>query len=185
MSFAEAVMPRRIALFRGITQRAGRVPRRWRIGTAAVLAAAVVGVGVGDGILSAQASGNTATQADRAAATAAAKTEMAQILTYNYKTINADLARAVADTTGEFNGQLSVMAGEIAPLATQQQTVTKAAVPVAAAVGSSANQVTVLVFADQSTTNKQQPKAQVSDDQLRVTMQKVKGRWLVEQFKAL
>lgn len=180
MSVAEAVHPRRIA------QRAGRVPRRWRTGIVAVLAVAVVGVGVGDGILAAQASGNTTTQADRDAAVAAAKTEIGQILTYNYKTLSADLARASADTTGQFGGEFKVMAGQmIGPQAAQQQTVTKAVVPVAAAVNSSGNQVTVLVFVDQSTSNKQQPKPQVNASQLRVTMQKVNGRWLVEQFEAL
>jgi Mce-associated membrane protein len=173
-------LPRRIAL------RAGRVPAGWRVTTAAVLALLVAGSGVGAYLLDTQASDKTTTQQERDAAVAAAKTEIPQILSYNYKTLNADLARASADTTGQFSGQFGVLASQlIGPNAVKQQTVTQAAVPVAAAVDSNGDEVTVLVFLDQSTTSKAQPKAQVNSGQLRVTMQKVNGRWLVEQFQAL
>jgi Mce-associated membrane protein len=176
----EVSLPRRIAL------RAGRVPPGWRVTTAAVLALLVAGSGVAAYLLDTQTSDKTATQQERDAAVAAAKTEIPQILSYNYKTLNADLARASADTTGQFSGQFGVLASQlIGPNATKQQTVTKAAVATAAAVDSSGDEVTVLVFLDQSTTSKAQPKAQVSSGQLRVTMQKVNGRWLVEQFQAL
>lgn len=173
-------LPRRIAL------RAGRVPPALRIAIVAVLAVLVAASGVASGLLATKVSDNTASQQERDAAVAAAKTEIQQILSYNYKTLSADLARASADTTGQFSGEFSVMAAQmIGPQAKQQQTVTKAVVPVAAAVGSTGNQVTVLVFVDQSTTNKQQSKPQVNGSQLRVTMQKVNGRWLVEQFTAM
>lgn len=173
-------LPRRVAL------RAGRVPAGARIAIVAVLAVLVAGSGVASGLLATKASDDKASQQERDAATAAAKTEIQQILTYNYKTLSTDLARASADTTGQFSGEFSVMAGQmIGPQAKQQQTVTKAVVPVAAPVDSSGNQVTVLVFVDQSTTNKQQAKPQVNGSQLRVTMQKVNGRWLVAQFTAM
>jgi Mce-associated membrane protein len=176
----------KVSLFRRIARRAGRIPAGWRIAIVTVLALLVAGSGVAAGILDTQTSNNTSTQQERDAAVAAAKTEIPQILSYNYKTLSADLARASADTTGQFSGQFGVLAGQlIGPNATKQQTVTKAAVPVAAAVDSSGNQVTVLVFVDQSTTSKAQPKAQANASQLRVTMQKVNGRWLVEEFTAL
>lgn len=173
-------LPRRIAL------RAGRVPPALRIAIVAVLAVLVAASGVASGLLATKVSDSSASQQERDAAVAAAKTEIQQILSYNYKTLSADLARASADTTGQFSGEFSVMAAQmIGPQAKQQQTVTKAVVPVAAAVDSTGNQVTVLVFVDQSTTNKQQSKPQVNGSQLRVTMQKVNGRWLVEQFTAM
>jgi Mce-associated membrane protein len=176
----------KVSLFRRIARRAGRIPAGWRIAIVTVLALLVAGSGVAAGILDTQTSNNTSTQQERDAAVAAAKTEIPQILSYNYKTLSADLARASADTTGQFSGQFGVLAGQlIGPNATKQQTVTKATVPVAAAVDSSGNQVTVLVFVDQSTTSKAQPKAQANASQLRVTMQKVNGRWLVEEFTAL
>jgi len=171
-------LPRRIAL------QAGRVPAGWRIATVAVLAVLIAGSGVAAWILDTQTSNNTSTQQERDGAVAA--TKIPQILSYNYKTLSADLAGASADTTGQFSGQFGLLASQlIGPNATKQKTVTKAAVPVAAAVDSSRNEVTVLVFVDQSTTSKAQPKAQPNTSQLRVTMQKVSGRWLVEQFTAL
>jgi Mce-associated membrane protein len=176
----------KVSLPRRIARRAGRIPAGWRIATVIVLTLLVAGSGVAAGILDTQRSNNTSTQQERDAAVAAAKTEIPQVLSYNYKTLSADLARASADTTGQFSGQFGVLASQlIGPNATKQQTVTKAAVPVAAAVDSSGNEVTVLVFVDQSTTSKAQPKAQTNASQLRVTMQKVNGRWLVEQFSAL
>ena len=176
----------KVSLPRRIARRAGRIPAGWRIATVTVLTLLVAGSGVAAGILDTQTSNNTSTQQERDAAVAAAKTEIPQVLSYNYKTLSADLARASADTTGQFSGQFGVLASQlIGPNAKKQQTVTKAAVPVAAAVDSSGNQVTVLVFVDQSTTSKAQPKAQTNASQLRVTMQKVNGRWLVEQFTAL
>jgi Mce-associated membrane protein len=176
----------KVSLPRRIARRAGRVPSRWRVVTAAVLTLLVAGSGVAAGILDTQASNAAATQRNRDAAAAAAKAEIPQILSYDYKTLSADIARARADTTGGFSGQFSELASQlIEPNAPKQQTVTKAVVPAAAAMDSSGDQVTVLVFVQQSTTSKQQPKAQVSAGQLRLTMQKVNGRWLVSQFVAL
>lgn len=176
----------KVSLPRRIARRAGRVPGRWRVAIVTVLGLLVAGSGVAAGLLDTQTSNDAATQQNRDAAVAAAKTEVAQILSYNYKTLNADIARASADTTGQFSGQFGVLASQlIGPNAVKQQTVTKAVVPVAAAVDSSGDEVTVLMFVDQSTTSKQQPKAQTNASQLRVTMQRVNGRWLVEQFTAL
>jgi Mce-associated membrane protein len=176
----------KVSIPRRIARQAGRIPAGWRVAIVTVLTLLVAGTGVAAGILDTQTSNNASTQQERDAAVAAAKTEIPQILSYNYKTLSADLARASADTTGQFSGQFGVLASQlIGPNATKQQTVTKAAVPVAAAVDASGNQVTVLVFVDQSTISKSQPKAQTNSSQLRVTMQKVNGRWLVEQFTAL
>lgn len=175
-----------MSLLRRVALRAGRVPAGWRAATVAVLVVLVAGSGVAAGLLDTRTSNAAATGQEREEAAAAAKTEIPQILSYNYKTLSADLARASADTTGTFSGQFGVLASQyIGPNAVKQQTVTKATVPVAAAVASSGDQVTVLVFLDQSTTSKSQPKPRTSAGQLRVTMQKVKGRWLVEDFKAL
>ena len=165
---------------------AGRVPPAARIAIVALLVVLIAGSGVAAGLWANQASNAKATQAEETAAAAAAKAELPQILSYNYKTLNADLARAAADTTGQFSGQFGVLASQmIGPEATKQQVVTKAVVPVAAPVSSTGNQVTVLVYLDQSTTSKSQPKAQIVPSQVRVTMEKVKGKWLVAVFNAL
>ena len=73
----------------------------------------------------------------------------------------------------------------ISPAATQQDTITKATVPDVSVISSTGNQVVVLVFVDQSTTDKTQKKAQANVSQIKATMEDVGGRWLVEQFQAL
>jgi Mce-associated membrane protein len=52
-------------------------------------------------------------------------------------------------------------------------------------VSATADQVVVLLFVDQSTTNKTQQQPQQVASQVRVTMQQAGGRWLVAQFQAL
>lgn len=168
-----------------ISRGAGRVPGAVRVILALVLALLVAGAGLLAYFEAAKVSTAQATQQEENAAMAAAKTEIAQVLSYDYRNLNADLAQATADTTGTFAGQFSVLEGQyIQPVATQQHTVTKAIVPEAAAVSSSGNQVTVLVFIDQSTTNKSQSKAAKNASQVRLTMENVNGRWLIEQFQA-
>lgn len=177
---SEPSLARRIALS------AGRIPLPVRITIVVVLALLVAGSGAVSGLLSAQASSDAAAQANAAAATAAAKKEMPQLLTWNYKTIAADLKRASADTTGQFAGEFSVMASQdIGPEAVQQKTVATAVAPVVAPVASSGDQVSVLVFADQSVTNKVQPKPQIEGSELLVTMQKVNGRWLIAMYEPM
>jgi Mce-associated membrane protein len=167
-------------------QGAGRIRPRWRIVSLAVLVLLVAGAGFWDASLASQQSQTQQTQNAENAAMAAATTDVGQILSYDYQHLTADLAQASRDTTGEFNSQFAVLATElISPAATQQHTITKATVPDVSVVSATGNQVVVLAFVDQSTTDKSQPKAQKNVSQVKVTMQNVGGRWLVEQFQAL
>jgi Mce-associated membrane protein len=169
-----------------VSSSAGRVRLRWRIVSLTVLVLLVAGVAVWDASLVSQQSRARNTQNAENAAMAAAKTDIEQILSYDYRNLSADLAKASSDTTGEFNGQFAVLASElISPAAAQQHTITKATVPDVSVISSTGNQVVVLVFVDQSTTDKAQQKAQQNVSQVKVTMQDVGGRWLVEQFQAL
>lgn len=170
---------------RRIALEAGRVSPVARLVIVAVLVVLVIGSGVLAGFKAKQASDAKAAAADRQAAAAAAKTEIPQILTYSYKTLSKDLARGQADTTGQFKGEFSLEAKQIIePQVPKQQVSTRAQAPVTAPVASSGDQVTVLVFVDQSTTSKSQPKARVAASELRVTMQKVHGKWLVANYSA-
>jgi Mce-associated membrane protein len=165
---------------------AGRIRPRWRIASLAVLVVLVAGAGFWDASLASQRSQAQDTLNAENAAMAAATTDVGQILSYDYQHLSADLAQASRDTTGEFNSQFAVLATElISPAAAQQHTITKATVPDVSVVSATGNQVVVLAFVDQSTTDKSQPKAQKNVSQVKVTMQNIGGRWLVEQFQAL
>ena len=175
---------------RGLPRRAagwaGGLPPGRRIAAAAVLGVLAAGAAAAAVRLGAQAHDDAAVATARSTALAAARTEIRQILSYNYRTIGADLARARSDTTGEFRGEFGVLAGQlIGPAAAQQHTITWATVPGASVVSATADRVVVLLFIDQNTANKAQPQAQQVASQVRVTMQRVNGRWLVAQFQAL
>jgi Mce-associated membrane protein len=168
------------------SRRAGRMRPRWRATSMAVLVMLVAGSAAAAASLAGRQRDDAAAQRAQTAAMAAATTEIGQILSYDYRDLNADLARAASDTTGEFNGQFGVLSGQlIGPAAAQEHVVTKATVPDASVISSTGGEVVVLLFVDQSTTNKTQKKAQQNVSQVRVTMENVGGRWLVEQFQAL
>jgi Mce-associated membrane protein len=165
---------------------AGRIRPRWRIVSLAVLVVLVAGAGFWDASLASQQSQAQNTQNAESAAMAAATTDVGQILSYDYQHLSADLAQASRDTTGEFNSQFAVLATElISPAAAQQHTITKATVPDVSVISTTGNQVVILAFVDQTTTDKSQTKPQKNVSQVKVTMQNVGGRWLVEQFQAL
>ena len=152
----------------------------------AVLAVLAVAVGVTADRLAVHAQHDDAVAQARTAALAAAKTELPQILSYDYRSIGSDLATARADTTGQFRGEFNLLASQlISPVAGQQHTVTRATVPDAAVVSATADQVVVLLFIDQSTTSKKRQQPQQEASQVRVTMERSGGRWLVSQFQAL
>lgn len=170
---------------RRIALAAGRLSPVTRLLVVVFLSLLVIASGALAGWKATQAADAKATQADRDAAASAAKTEIPQILTYSYKSLSKDLARGAADTTGQFKGEFNLEVQQIIkPQVPKEQVATKARAPVAVPIDSSGNQVTVLVFVDQSTTSKSQPKARVSQNELRVTMQKVNGKWLVENYSA-
>jgi Mce-associated membrane protein len=177
---------RAAALPREAAVRAGRLPLRSRITSMAVLGALAAASVVSAVLLAIAAHHDDATSAASTAARKAATAEIQQILSYDYRTINSDVARANADTTGQFHQQFGTLSGQlIVPAALQQQTVTQAKVANSSVVSANANQVVVLLFVDQATTNKTQRQAQPVGSQVKVTMQQASGRWLVAQFQAL
>jgi Mce-associated membrane protein len=166
--------------------RAGRLPQRWRITSMAALAVLTAGAAAAAVSLGLRAGQDDAVAAARTAALAAARTEIRQILSYDYRRIGADLARARGDTTGEFRGEFQLLASQlIRPAATAQHTITWATVPGAAVVSATPDRVVVLLFIDQDTASRAAPQPQQVGSQVRVTMQRVAGRWLIAQFRAL
>lgn len=174
------------ALPGGAAAMAGRLPLRWRITSMAVVGILAVAAVVSAVLLAIKAHHDDVAARAGTAARQAATAEIQQILTYDYRTLNTDLARAGNDTTGEFHQQFGTLSGQIiAPAAAQQQTVTRATVPNASVVSATSSQVVVLMFIDQSTSSRSQRQPQQVASQVRVTMQQDGGRWKVAQFQPL
>lgn len=173
-------------LYQRISLAAGRVPPVAKILTVGILVAAIIACGVIGGLKAKQASDATTTKQNEAAATAAAKTDIGQILSYSYKTQKQDVAEGLSESTGQFKGQFTTTLEPVLQSSdmTKQQIVNKALTPVAAPLRSSGDQVVVMVFLVQQTTSKSNPKGQTSSSEILATMQKVNGKWLVEEFEA-
>ncbi|MEU6135450.1 hypothetical protein [Nocardioides sp. NPDC047086] len=116
---------------------------------------------------------------DRTDALAAAKSRVPVLLSYDRRTLEADLARSKDQTTGRFRTDYTkLLDGPVAKAATQRQISTKATISGAGVVEATGSQVTVLIFLTQTTAA---PGAEpsVSASRVEVRMQQVGNGWKV------
>lgn len=116
---------------------------------------------------------------DRSDALAAAKSRVPVLLTYDHRTLEADLARSKDQTTGRFGTDYAKLLDDaVAKAATQKQISTKATLSGAGVVEATRSRVTVLVFLTQTTVA---PGAEpsVSASRVEVKMQQVGTGWKV------
>ena len=104
------------------------------------------------------------------------------ILSYKPETVDQDL-KAAADRLAEpFRQQYTQLVKDVvAPGAKQQHISAVATVPAAASVSATGKHAVVLVFVDQTTTIGNDAPTQ-STSSVRVSLDKVDGRWLISQF---
>ena len=104
------------------------------------------------------------------------------ILSYKPETVDQDL-KAASDRLAEpFRQQYTQLVTDVvAPGAKQQHISAVATVPAAASVWATGKQAVVLVFVDQTTTIGADAPTQ-STSSVRVSLDKVDGRWLITQF---
>jgi Mce-associated membrane protein len=104
------------------------------------------------------------------------------ILSYKPETVDKDLKVAADRLTGGFRQQYTQLVSDVvAPGAKQQHISAVATVPAAASVSATGKQAVVLVFVDQTTTIGNDSPTQTTSS-VRVTLEKVQGRWLISQF---
>lgn len=115
-------------------------------------------------------------------AVATAKDATVAILGYQPDTAAKDLHAARDRLTGTFKDSYTQLITDIViPGATKKHISATATVPAAAAVSASASHAVVLVCVDQTTTIGQDPPSD-STSSVRVTLDKVGGRWLLSGF---
>jgi Mce-associated membrane protein len=104
------------------------------------------------------------------------------ILSYKPETVDRDL-KAAADRLAEpFRQQYTQLVNDVvAPGAKQQHISAVATVPAAASVAATGKHAVVLVFVDQTTTIGTDAPTQ-STSSVRVSLDKVDGRWVISQF---
>ena len=104
------------------------------------------------------------------------------ILSYKPETVDQDLKAASDRLTAGFRQQYTQLVTDVvAPGAKQQHISAVATVAAAASVVATGKQAVVLVFVDQTTTVGNDPPTQ-STSSVRVTLDKIEGRWLISEF---
>jgi len=104
------------------------------------------------------------------------------MLSYKPETVDQDLKAAADRLTAGFRQQYTQLVTDVvAPGAKQQHIAAVATVPAAASVIATGKQAVVLVFVDQTTTIGDDPPTQ-STSSVRVTLDKIDGKWLISQF---
>jgi hypothetical protein len=118
-------------------------------------------------------------------AAAAASAAMVDVLSYDYRRFDADVARAEARLTGAFRQQYhSTQMDTVKRTAVRYKATVKADVVAAGAIDADAgaDQATVLVFVDQTASNSKLSAPRIDKSRVRLQMRRVDGRWLIAQL---
>jgi Mce-associated membrane protein len=118
----------------------------------------------------------------RAESVRAATDSTIALLSYKPETVEKDLEAARGRMTGQFlDSYTSLTHDVVIPGAKQKQISAIASVPAAASVRATQNHAVVLLFVNQSVTIKQDAPTSTAST-VRVTLDKIGGRWLISQF---
>jgi Mce-associated membrane protein len=164
------------------TRRTGRVVPGWLLVTVATIAALVVGACAA--VLATAPSDASIAEATREAQ-AGAERAIVPILSYDGTSadrLEADQRAAEGFMTAEYRDKYAKLFEVVKANAPATKTVVSAQVVASGIVRSGDDRVSVLVFVNRPTTNKQQKNPVVYKDQVTVTMQKVGGEWLVDDL---
>ena len=146
------------------------------LGAAVLLLAGATGVALTD---------PSGQEAQTRAATSTARASIEQMLSYNYKTIDAQAARIEGLLTGPFKGEFTqAMDKDIKPLAVKNKTVVQARVSDVGVMEQSDGRVKVLAFVNQATVGADATKPAIDQNRVIATMTRVGDRWLVSQVQA-
>jgi Mce-associated membrane protein len=122
-------------------------------------------------------------------AVSAARVAAADILGYDYRSIDQAIARARSETTGAFRKQYDETAAELLPQSKQVKAIVQATVGSAAVMSADRDRVVVLLFVDQATVKQQPgaktPETRIDQSRVRMTMSRTGGHWLVSELVAL
>lgn len=147
-----------------------------------VLPVAVVALGTLTGFLSWQSFAHRQAEAAAAESVEAARETTMAMLSYRADTVEQDLISVRSRLAGTFVDSYDKLINDVViPGAKEKKISTVAEIPAAASVLATPNHAVALVFVDQTVTVGDSTPTS-SDSSVRVTMDKVDGRWLVSGF---
>ena len=167
------------------TLRPSRLPWYGALALGALIVAALVIDGMWWQSNRTHASHNTARSEALVAATSAAQ----KVLSFDYRTMGADVARAKATATGPFLTQYEQASASLIKELGPAKAIVQASVQSGSVVNFAKNQVTVLLFVDQASvrqdSGQKTPVTRIDQARVQMTMVKQHGRWLVAQLTSL
>jgi Mce-associated membrane protein len=181
---APADLPSRPAAEQPPVRRAGRGTR----GDLLVLVAALVTLALvlTAGLLALRARGEDHVDQARTAALAAAEAHAVDLLSYDYRHLDRDFARARRVLTGSFADDYAhTTESVVRPTAEQVKAVVTADVAASSVVRASPNRVVVLLFVNQTTTSTRLEGPKVDLNRVQMRLDRVDGQWLVSKVVAL
>lgn len=157
-----------------------RTPARWLV--AAALVAVLAGSGFGGWLLFQRHQKDVAARE----ALAAAEKFVVTLTCVDSNTMDKHVAEVLAASTGEFNNNYSKsVRGQHRQLIVNNQVTTRGRVVESAVKSVSPHKVQVLLMVDQSVTSRAAPEPQIDRSRIKMTMEKVGGRWLVSKVELL
>lgn len=158
---------------------------RWRLILLAVAVVVAVGVATGLFFFQYRPDHQTDNVAARAALTAASEDAVA-VLSYSPDSIDHDLAVANSHLTGQFGRYFRDFSKQFVAPAVREQDVKASATVLRAAVSQlHPDSAVVLLFIHQTTTSKDKPEPALTSSNVRVTLTKVNGSWLMSGFEPI
>jgi Mce-associated membrane protein len=122
-------------------------------------------------------------RSDATAALAAATDGVATVLSYNYKSLDVDFAKAEALLTPAFRKNYDATTAKgVKPLAAKYHAVSTAQVTAAGVMSQSGSHVQVVVFVSQQVTNTQLSAPRLDRSRIVVDLQKSGSRWLINSL---
>jgi Mce-associated membrane protein len=103
------------------------------------------------------------------------------LATYDYRDLGGNFSHVKANATAHFAGQLRQLTEELGPELQQTRAVASATVRTAGVVRSSATEVVVAVFVDQTVTNTRSPTPRTEHSRMELTLLKQDGVWRLDQ----
>jgi len=163
--------------------------REWSLTASVVAAAMCLPASVGVVLLAGKASATADEDDARHGALEAAARIARDVLSYDYRTIDGDIARARAETTGEFARQYATAVDQLSAQSKQTQAIVQARVRDTGIVSATADRVVVLVFTDQVSIIRPpgaaSPTTRVIPGTVQLTLTKVGDRWRVSELSAV
>jgi Mce-associated membrane protein len=166
-----------------IRQAIRAVLARWRVLSLTVAVVAAVGLAVASFVVQYRPDRQTDDRSAQVAIKAASDATVA-LLSYTPDTVDNDMAAAQSHLTGEYLRYFTGFSRYFLAPAVRQQNVKASASVVRAAVEElHPNSAVVLEFVHQTTTSKDKPDPVLTTNNVRVTLSKINGSWLITKFE--